>query len=63
MNKMSLHFNFGVHEKERLTLDSRVQEYSRTGVWGKRQNTVQEGWHVEENQEAEEKTGGHLSAL
>lgn len=30
---------------------------------GVRQNTVQEGWHEEENQESEEKAGGHLSAL
>lgn len=60
---MGLRLNFGVHDKESLTLDNREQEYSRTGVWGERQNTVQEGWHEEENQEAEEKAGGHLSAL
>ena len=63
MNKMGRHLNFGVHDTEKLTLDYRDQEHSRTRVQGERQNTVQEGWHEEENQEAEEKTGGHLSAL
>lgn len=33
MSKMSPHLSFGVHDKERLTLDNGEQKHPRHGVW------------------------------